>query len=162
MDIYDLAIKLGLTNGVSGGPTMIVNQFISLRVNIRNTQNVLQSFEVALGASVEWRGGRKILHGMRGILAAGGEILDQQALMLAAGWKQADAAKMTATAYRAAASVMAATTASALQAERTLLGIFGNVREAQAGLTAFRQTEAVMTAVGRGAGAAASAVASPR
>ncbi|MGH7191629.1 MAG: hypothetical protein ACREF0_20855, partial [Acetobacteraceae bacterium] len=89
---------------------------------------------------------------MGDIIAAGGAMLDQQALMLAAGWRQADVAQMTAVAYREAASVMAATPASALAAERTLLGIFGNVREAMAPLPAFLQTEAVMTATGRGAG----------
>ncbi len=153
MDIYDLAVKLSLINGVSGGLTKVINQFTNLRVNIRNTQNVLQSFEATLAASFEWRAGKRIVRGMGDIIAAGGALLDQQTLMLAAGWRQADVAQMTAAAYREAASVMAATPASALQAERTLLGIFGNVREAQAGLVAFLQTEAVMTAAGRGAGA---------
>ena len=155
MDIYDIAAKISLTNGVTPVLRIIARDFLGLRGEIGKTEEAMGRLKTVMaGAAMVGMSGL-LLSGWVALAKAGGEVLNQQSLMLAAGWKQKDVADLTATAYREVARVMATTPAGALEAARTLLGIFGNAQEAGSGLDAFLKAQAVFGSRGMGGEAAA-------
>jgi hypothetical protein len=132
-DVYRIGVAISLTNNVSAALRVIQRDVLGLGRSVDLTQGKFDRLKLAIGGAAAAFVGVGMLKGFDALANAGGELLNQQQKILAAGTTQSDLAKEMATAYQMAA-ISGSTLAQNLKMVADLRSVLGysNLGEAQA------------------------------
>jgi hypothetical protein len=102
-DVWQIGVKIGLTNGISPVLAIIAKDFLGLKGSIKEIEQAFGAWKPAIVGAAAALAGTEILKSMADLVDHGKELVHVQEQMAAAGMGQVDVANATASAWKAAA-----------------------------------------------------------
>ncbi len=102
-NLYNIGIRMTMTENVSPMLTALAGHFLHLHHNINHATAAAQRFRMAVAGAVTAFAGLGLGKGVGHMITAGSHLLGVQQQMTAQGWKQKELAEATAKAYELSA-----------------------------------------------------------
>lgn len=144
IDAYRIGVHLSMTNGVSGALGVLSREMMGFNRHIDAAREKLGALKTALIGLGSVAIGGALLAGVGATVRAGAELINQQAMLRAAGETNQKIAEATARAWSTATQVPGTTAGGNLRALGELRGLLGSTDEAMTLLPRFQQFARVL------------------